>query len=104
MLETAASVRRTPFEWCAWRTAHGDEVDLLMETAPETFAVIECKSSERVTANDLRGVRRLADEYGERSVASTRVVCRTTTSYPLVDAGRAMAVPLSAVLNQATNG
>lgn len=76
-----------------WRTAHGDEVDLLMETAPETFAMIECKTSERVTVNDLKGVRQLADEYGEGSIVSARVVCRTPTRYPV--GGGAMAVPLS---------
>jgi hypothetical protein len=83
---------RPPAFWF-WRTAQGDEVDLLMETAPETFAVIECKTSERVTANDLKGVRRLADEYGADSIASARVVCRTRIPYPL--GGGAMAVPLS---------
>ena len=88
-----------PSSYWFWRTAQGDEVDLLMETAPETFAVIECKTSERVTANDLKRVRRLSDEYGEGSIASVRVVCRTPTRYPLGDAGGAMAVPLSEALS-----
>lgn len=89
------AILRPPSLWY-WRTAQGDEVDLLIETAPETFAVVECKTSERVTADDLKGVRQLADEYGQRSIASVRVVCRTSSPYPLGGAGDAMAVPPSA--------
>jgi predicted AAA+ superfamily ATPase len=31
-----------------WRTAHGDEVDLLFETGPDTFVAVDCKAAERV--------------------------------------------------------
>jgi len=47
-----------------WRTAQGDEVDLLVESAPETFVAVECRAAERVSAADLKGVRQLAAEYG----------------------------------------
>ncbi len=62
-----------------WRTAQGDEVDLLLETAPEQFVAIECKTSERVDTGALTGIRKLAEEYGAAAVAAARVVCRTVT-------------------------
>ncbi len=53
-----------------WRTAQGDEVDLLLETAPEQFVAIECKTSERVDTGALTGIRKLAEEYGATAVAA----------------------------------
>ncbi|MEO8678483.1 MAG: ATP-binding protein [Vicinamibacterales bacterium] len=92
----------SPPSFWFWRTAQGDEVDLLIETAPDTFAAIECKTAERVTAADLKGVRRLADEYGDAAIASARVVCRTAIPYPLDADDGATAVPLSHVLDTAS--
>lgn len=66
-----------------WRTANGDEVDLLIETSPEGFIAVECKAAERVGAGDLRGIGKLVEEYGASAVARARVVCRTGRSYPL---------------------
>ncbi len=66
-----------------WRTAHGDEVDLLFETGPDTFVAVDCKAAERVTAADLKGLNRLAAEYGPASLTRALIVCRTEEPYPL---------------------
>lgn len=76
-----------------WRTASGDEVDLLVETSPERFAAIECKTAERVTAGDTMGFKRLADEYGPGAIASAHVVCRTSSAYPIAGPIEARAIP-----------
>ena len=78
-----------------WRTAHGDEVDLLLELGPETFVAIECKAAERVSARDLKGITRLAAEYGPNSIARARIVCRTDIDYPLQTGLDARALPLA---------
>jgi hypothetical protein len=77
-----------------WRTANGDEVDLLLETAPETFVAVECKAAERVSAGDLAGIARLSAEYGQASVARARIACRTERDYPLEGPSDARAVPV----------
>jgi hypothetical protein len=72
-----------------WRTTQGDEVDLLVETAPERFVAVECKAAERVGAADLKGVRHLRDEYGPQSLARALIACRTGHDYPLGPEARA---------------
>jgi hypothetical protein len=83
-----------PTAWF-WRTAQGDEVDLLLEVGSETFVAVECRAAERVSAADLKGVTRLAEEYGSASIVHARVVCRTEQAYPLDGRFAARAVPLS---------
>ena len=78
-----------------WRTAHGDELDLLIEIGPERFVAVECKTAERVTAGALKSLPRLAGEYGPRAVVAARVACRTGTAYPLEAPSEARAVPLA---------
>ena len=94
----AQAMTRPPSFWF-WRTADGDEVDLLIETAPDQFAALECKTSERITTADAKGIRRLAEEYGDTAIASPRVVCRTPTSYPVGDAAGTLAIPPTEALN-----
>lgn len=53
---------RAPAIWF-WRTAAGDDVDLLVETGPERFAAFECKTAERVGAEDVFAP---AAHYGRR--------------------------------------
>jgi len=83
-----------------WRTAQGDEVDLLIETGPEQFAAIECKTAERIGTADLKGIGKLAEEYGRGAVTSARVVCRTATPYPVAADPEAQAVPISGLSNR----
>ncbi len=80
-----------------WRTAHGDEVDLLLETGAEQFMVVECKTAERVGPEALKGIARLAEEYGPGAVKSARIVCRTSAPYPLSATSDAMAVPIGEI-------
>jgi uncharacterized protein len=76
---------RPPAMWF-WRTANGDEVDLLIEEAPEQFLAVECKTAERVGAHDARGFLKLQAEYGPSAIRRARIVCRAPASYP-VEAG-----------------
>ena len=80
-----------------WRTAHGDEVDLLVEIAPETFVVIECKTAEHVDGRATKGVVKLATEYGPQAVRAARLACRTEQGYPIETsaAADARAVPVA---------
>lgn len=77
-----------------WRTLSGEELDLLIEVAPEKFVVIESKTAAQVDASALRNVRSLQAEYGEASVDKAFVVCRTERAYPLTEGGASEAVPL----------
>jgi predicted AAA+ superfamily ATPase len=77
-----------------WRTASGDELDVLIELAPERFVVIECKTAAQVSASELRGLRSLEAEYGLDTIAKAFVACRTETAYPLAEKGHIEAVPL----------
>ena len=78
-----------------WRTSSGDELDVLIELAPERFVVIECKAAAQVDASAVRGLRSLKAEYGEASVAKAFVVCPTERAYPLAEEGIVEAVPLA---------
>lgn len=72
----------TPHPIWFWRTAQGDEVDLLLEHSAGRFTAIECKTAERIATGDLRGIVKLREEYGSRSVVSAVVACRTHMGYP----------------------
>lgn len=88
----AASQR--PSMWF-WRTAHGAEVDLLVEVAPSAFVVVEAKTAERVDARAVRGVGELVEEYGASAVRRAFVACRTARAYPIEASFPAMAVPVA---------
>jgi len=78
-----------------WRTSSGDELDVLIELAPERFVVVECKTAAQVSMSDVRGLRPLKAEYGDSSVAKAFVACRTDRAYPLAEGGIVEAVPLA---------
>ncbi len=65
-----------------WRTAYGDEVDLLVERGGR-FIALEAKYSEQPTRRDLKGLAALTRMYGEDALIKGYVVCRTPESYPL---------------------
>jgi hypothetical protein len=69
-------------------------VDLLIATAPETFLCVECKTAERILPGELKGIQRLAEEYGAKSMQQARVVCRSERAYPLEGKSGARAEPL----------
>ena len=79
-----------------FRTAAGDEVDLLIEHGGR-FTAIECKLAEAPGSEALRGFRSLAALYGEPAVERALVACRTPHSYviPGFGKGRRAATALS---------
>jgi uncharacterized protein len=88
----AAQQALPPPLW-SWRTVHGEEVDLLVETAPGRFVAIECKAAEHPGTDALRGIRALAVDQGAESIVAARVVARTRQRYPLGSEG--WVVPLA---------
>jgi uncharacterized protein len=78
-----------------WRTSGGEELDVLIELAPERFAIVECKTAAQVDVSAVRSLRTLKTEYGETSVAKAFVACRTERAYPLAEEGTVEAVPLA---------
>lgn len=87
---------RPPAMWY-WRTSEGDEVDLLVERGPQRFVAIECKTAERIGADDIKGIRKLAEEYGARAVVRAYVACRTPTAYPAGEDPLVEAAPLPTI-------
>ncbi|MDR1818154.1 MAG: ATP-binding protein [Puniceicoccales bacterium] len=87
-----AAGRRPPLWY--WRTTAGDEVDLLVECAPETFLAIESKTAARIPSDALKGINALRKEYGAAAVRKAFVVCRTETAEPLAENATSAAVPL----------
>lgn len=67
-----------------WRTANGQEVDLVIEQAGGTVMAIECKWKEHPDIGDAAGLRALA-EAEEGRVKKRYVVCRTKATYKLSD-------------------
>jgi predicted AAA+ superfamily ATPase len=49
---------------CSYRTEHGAEVDFIVTSNEETFA-IETKASRNIGKNDLRGLESFAEYYGK---------------------------------------
>lgn len=90
---------KPPALW-SWRTASGDEVDLLVETGPERFMALECKTAQQVTSDSLKGIRRAAAEYGSNAIARARIVCRTETAYPLDPSVDARAVSVRDAIDE----
>ena len=59
-----------------WRTAQGEEIDLLIEVGPERFLAVECKTATSGRATDIRGFSSLRSAYGEQALIKGAVVCR----------------------------
>jgi len=87
-----AAGRRPPLWY--WRTTAGDEVDLLVECAPETFLAIESKTAARIPSDALKGINALRKKYGAAAVRKAFEVCRTETAEPLAENATSVAVPL----------
>jgi predicted AAA+ superfamily ATPase len=49
-----------------WRTADDDEVDFVVEFDDGAVLAFEVKTGERVTSNDLKGMRKLREALGQR--------------------------------------
>ena len=53
-----------------FRTANGDEVDLVLERDDGDVIAFEIKSGSRVHGEDLRGIRALRSRLGHRLIAA----------------------------------
>ena len=73
-----------------YRTAHGEEVDLMVEKGGR-FVAVEAKFAERPGKGDLKGFEALKRHYGEDSLISGFVACRASRRYKMDD--RVEAVP-----------
>jgi predicted AAA+ superfamily ATPase len=67
-----------------WRTATDDEVDFVIEFDDGAVLAFEVKAGERVTGNDLKGMRKLREALGERFVAGV-ALSMGTRSYTYED-------------------
>jgi len=67
-----------------WRTAYGDEVDLIIEKDGR-FTAIECKYGEVVSSSSLKGLKAFTDAYGRENIKACYVASRTTADHPLTD-------------------
>jgi predicted AAA+ superfamily ATPase len=67
-----------------WRTAHGAEVDLLIEKGGQ-FIAIEVKVAEYPDEKALKGIHELQKFYGEQSLISGYIASRTPKAYPISD-------------------
>ena len=65
-----------------WRTAHGVEVDLLIEQGGR-FVAIEAKLAETPDNSDQKGLLALENFYGHGSILSGWIACRTSQAYPM---------------------
>ncbi|MBI1909854.1 MAG: ATP-binding protein [Deltaproteobacteria bacterium] len=63
-----------------WRTAYGDEVDLLIERGGR-FIAIEAKFAESPSGSDWKGIKALKDFYGEKRIERSYLACRTKHPY-----------------------
>lgn len=52
-----------------WRTADGDEVDLVLERSDGAVLAVEVKAGERVSGHDFSALRKLRESLGERFIA-----------------------------------
>jgi predicted AAA+ superfamily ATPase len=89
---------RSPMHF--WRTAAGDEVDVLVEQGPRRFLAVECKTAERLVEHDLRGLRVLEREYGRACIVQAWCACRTSKTYPLEPDGHVSAATLPVLLTE----
>jgi len=64
-LVDSASAKDVPIRISSYRTAHGAEVDFIVELEGETVAV-EVKAVTRVDRVDTRGFQSFAESYGRR--------------------------------------
>jgi uncharacterized protein len=85
--ETAPTMRH-------WRSAHGEEVDVILEDRAGRLVAIEIKSGASVRRGDLRGLNAFRRLAGESFVAGL-VLCTAQQTTPLGD--RVWAVPIEAL-------
>jgi predicted AAA+ superfamily ATPase len=77
-----------------WRTAAGDEIDLLMETGPEEFIAVEAKATPTPSGRDAAAFGKFTALHGEESLKERLICCRTDASRPLESGSQVGIVPI----------
>jgi hypothetical protein len=90
-LRKQAGWSQTQPQFCYWRTASGQEVDVVLEDAAGRLVGMEVKASSTLSSSDVRGLRTLAGVAGKRWVRG--VVLYTGTEI-IPFAGNLHGVPL----------
>ncbi len=67
-----------------YRTAYGNEVDLLIERGGR-FIAVEVKLTEKPNRADLKGIQALQKNYGEDSLIAGLIACRVNRHFKLED-------------------
>ncbi|MFH1146772.1 MAG: ATP-binding protein [Pseudomonadota bacterium] len=75
-----------PYRLFHWRSSHGAEVDLIIET-PDTLWAVEIKSSRIVKSGSLKGLKSFMDDH-----PSARPICVSTCDTPYM-AGEIPVIP-----------
>jgi predicted AAA+ superfamily ATPase len=88
--QAASRGNSTPINY--WRTANGQEVDMVIEQGGGTVVAIECKLKEHPDSADSAGLRSLA-EVEKGRIKEKFVVCRTKVTYKLPDGTWVMNLP-----------
>ena len=78
-----------------WRTAQGEEIDLLVENEPERFLAVECKTATGAQSPDIKSFSTLRSAYGEQALVKGAVVCRTDTAGVMRDDPSTDVLPLA---------
>jgi hypothetical protein len=63
-----------------WRTAAGDEIDLLIELGPEEFVAVEAKASIMPNAHHAAAFSKFTALHGEQSLRKKLICCRCSES------------------------
>lgn len=77
-----------------WRTAAGDEIDLLMEVGPEEFIAVEAKATGMPSGHQAAIFSKFAALHGEESLKRKLICCRTPEARPLVADSDTMLMPI----------
>jgi predicted AAA+ superfamily ATPase len=64
-----------------WRTARGDEVDLIIEKDGR-FTTTECKYAKAISSSGLKGLNAFTETYGHENNRNCYVASRTATEHP----------------------
>ncbi|GAB4334298.1 MAG: ATP-binding protein [Desulfobulbaceae bacterium] len=84
-----------------WRTAYGEELDLLIEKGGR-FIGMEMKFTETPGKKELKGFTALQKMYGEEALMKGYIACRTADHYPITD--RIEAIPGTTVSSRLEEG
>lgn len=77
-----------------WRTASGDEIDLLVEAGPEEFVAVEAKASKMPARNDSKAFSKFTALHGDGSLRKKVICCTCADTRPLSQGSDVLLAPL----------